>query len=236
MDTKISIILPAYNEEKAIGGVIDNLITTMNGNGYDFEIIVVDDASTDYTAEIARKRNVRLLQHTINKGTGSARKTGILNAQGNTIVMLDADGTYPVDKIPAMLKFIPDYDQVIGVRRIEYGKLKFIRLFVKKFIFSLASLLAKKEIPDLNSGLRIIKKNIIMKYLYLIPDSFSCVSTMTLAFLYNGHNIKWVPIEYHKRIGKSKFNIFHDTLVILLTIIRMKLRFRHSQIHTEINR
>lgn len=222
----VSIILPAYNEEEAIGQVIDDIKLVMEKNRTDFEIIVVDDGSTDQTFDIASSKNVKIFRYPINKGTGSARKTGILNARGNIIAMLDADGSYSADSIPEMLKFIPNYDQVVGARTSEYGKLKFIRLLVKKFIFFLASALAKQKIPDLNSGLRIIKKDIIMKYLHLIPDGFSCTSTMTLAFLYNGHTIKYIPIKYRKRIGKSKFNIFRDTLIIILTIIRMRLRFK----------
>lgn len=222
----VSIIIPAYNEEQSIGQVIEDVKFAMKTNGVDFEIIVVDDGSTDQTLDIARSKGVEVYRHLINRGVGAARKTGILNAQGDIIAMLDADGTYPADSIPEMLRFIPKYDQVIGVRMYEFGNLKFIRRIVKKCIFYLASILTKQKIHDLNSGLRVIKKGTLMKYFHLIPDGFSCVSTMTLIFLFNGHTIKFIPIKYYTRIGRSKFNIFRDTLIILLTIIRMRLKFK----------
>lgn len=221
----VSIILPAYNEEKAIGLVIDEIMSVMTRDRYDFEIIVVDDASTDHTANLVERKDVRLIRHGVNKGVGAARKTGILNSSGEIIVMLDADGTYPAKSIPEMLRYIPEYDQVVGSRRDKQGGLIILRQPIKWIIFKLASFLVKQKIPDLNSGLRIFKKNILLEYLYLIPDGFSCVTTMTLVFLYNGHTIKYLPIEYRKRIGKSKFNLFRDTLFILSTIIRMWLKF-----------
>lgn len=221
----ISIILPAYNEELAIGKVIDDVRLIMSKNGSEFEIIVVDDGSTDQTYEIARSRGVRLYRHPNNRGVGSARKTGILNARGEIIAMLDADDTYPAEGILELLKFIPAYDQVIGARVNECGRLKFVRWLVKKSLFCLAAVSARQKIADLNSGLRIVKKDIIMRYFHLIPDGFSCVTTMTLIFLYNGHTVKFIPTEYRHRIGKSKFNIFKDTFVILSTIIRLRLKF-----------
>jgi glycosyltransferase involved in cell wall biosynthesis len=222
---KISVILPAYNEEEAIGRVIDDVNAVMKQQGYDFEIIVVDDASTDRTPEIAKSRGIMLLQHGINKGVGAARKTGIFKCSGEIIVMLDSDGTYPAKSIPDLLKYIPEYDQVIGSRTSEQGAFRMLRQPVKWAMFKLASFLAKQKIPDLNSGLRALKKDILLKYLYLIPNGFSCVSTMTLSFLCNGHSIKYIPVEYYKRIGRSKFKIFGDTRDFLFTIIRIAMYF-----------
>lgn len=230
MNSKISVIIPAYNEEKAIEKVLDDVTRVMKEHSYDFEIIVVDDASTDRTAEIARDKGVNLIKHTVNKGVGAARKTGILNSTGETIVMLDADGTYPAESIPELLKHIPEHDQVIGCRNSEHGYLKVLRQPVKWIMFKLASFLVKQNIPDLNSGFRALKKEIILKYLYLIPNGFSCVSTMTLAFLCNGYNVKYIPIEYYKRIGKSKFRIFVDTRDFLFTIIRIIMYFNPLRI------
>jgi glycosyltransferase involved in cell wall biosynthesis len=169
-----------------------------------------------------------MLGHTIHRGVGVSRKTGILHARGDVIVMLDADGTYSADDIPRLLRFIPEYDQVIGVRSKEYGKLKFVRKAVKSVLFSLASFLSQHKILDLNSGLRVFKKDIMMRYLHLIPDGFSCVSTMTLVFLYHNHSIKFTPIAYHSRIGKSKFNIVRDTLGMTLVILCLTIKFRKS--------
>jgi len=225
MNNKISVIIPAYNEEEAIGKVLDDVSRVMREGAYDFEIIVIDDASTDKTAEIAESKGARLIRHLANKGVGAARKTAILNSYGEIIVMLDADGTYPAKSIPELLRYIPEYDQVIGSRNKEQGSLRILRQPVKWIMFKLASFLVKQKIPDLNSGFRAFKKEIILKYVYLIPNGFSCVSTMTLAFLCNDYNVKYIPIEYYKRIGKSKFRIFVDTRDFLFTIIRIIMYF-----------
>ncbi len=226
----ISVILPAYNEEKIIGKVIDEINDVLRKTKYKFEIIVVDDASADKTAEIASQKRVRLLKHLENLGSGASRKTGILNAKGDYILFLDADGTYPAQQILDLLKYVPQYDQVIGARTSEKGTLKWLRAPAKWAIKKLASFLAGKKIPDLNSGMRVLKKDVIMKFLYLIPDGFSCVSTMTLAFLVNGYSVKFVPIEYYKRVGKSKFHPIKDTYNYILTVIRMIMYFNPLKI------
>lgn len=230
MNNKISIVLPVFNEEKAIAQVLEDVTRVMEDNKYDFEIIVVDDGSTDRTIEIAQKMNVRIIKHASNKGCGAARKTGILNSKGDIIVMIDADGTYPADSIPELLKYFPEYDQVIGARRKEQGTFRILRQPAKWFMFSLAAYLAKTRIPDLNSGLRLFKKDIAAKYLYLIPNGFSCVSTITLLFLSNGYSVKFVPIEYYKRIGKSKFEAFSGTRDMLFTILRIVMYFNPLRI------
>lgn len=230
MNKKISIIFPAYNEEKAIVQVLDETVKVMRESGHDFEIIVVDDGSTDKTAKIARNKEVRIIRHKVNKGSGAARKTGILNAEGDIIVMLDADGTYPAKSIPELLKYTPEYDQVIGARNREEGTFRIIRQPTKWLLFKLASYLAKTKIPDLNSGLRAFRKDVALKYLYLVPDGFSCVSTITLMFICNGYSVKFIPIEYYKRIGKSKFQALIGTRDLIFTIIRITMHFNPLRI------
>ena len=220
-DSVVSVVIPAYNEEKAIGEDIDSIRQAMDGAGYDYEILVVDDGSVDRTADIARDKGARVVRHLENRGSGASRKTGMKEAKGNVIVMTDADGSYPNHEIPNLLKFIPEYDQVIGARREEKGTYKFFRFFAKLLIRKIAEFLSGKEIPDLNSGLRVFKKDIVQDYFYLIPDGFSCVSSMTLIFLTNGHRVKFVPIDYQKRIGESKFHPIKDTYNYLLTVIRI---------------
>lgn len=222
---KISIVLPVLNEELSIGETIDSVNDTMSKGGYEYEIIVVDDGSKDNTLKIAGTKNVTLLQHPSNLGTGAARKTGILNSSGDIVVTLDADGSYPIHSIPELLKYFPEYDQVIGARLKEEGKIKFLRIPTKWLMRKLASYLTQINIPDPNSGLRAFKKELMKKYLYLIPDRFSCVTTMTIAFLCNNHRVKFIPIEYYKRIGKSKFHPIKDTANYLVAIIRIILYF-----------
>ncbi|MBI4100144.1 glycosyltransferase family 2 protein [Candidatus Microgenomates bacterium] len=220
----VSIILPVYNEVEAISGVIADLKKMISKvPGYQYEIIVVDDGSTDKTSEKAQGSGVKVIRHPANRGSGAARKTGIRHAKGEIILMMDADGSYSVIDIHKILNYFPVFDQVIGSRVKEAGTLRPIRFLVKSFIKGLASYLTGVKIPDLNSGMRAFKKDIALKYLWLIPDGFSCVTTMTMTFLANGHQVKWVPISYKTRIGKSKFHPLKDTYNYLLTVVRMVL-------------
>jgi glycosyltransferase involved in cell wall biosynthesis len=226
----LSVILPCYNEEEAVGSVIAGVKAALDPLPYSYEIIVVDDASTDQTAAIAEAQGVRLVKRTVQGGSGAARKSGILEAQGEIIVMLDADGSYDPADLPALLKYFPAYDQVNGARTSEQGSLKFLRLPAKWFIKKLACYLSGKNIPDLNTGMKAFKRKLMLKYLWLIPDGFSCVTSMTLAFLVNGYAVKYLPIAYHKRIGKSKFHPLKDTTNYLFTVIRMIMYFNPLKI------
>lgn len=221
----ISIVLPCYNEEEAVAIVIDDVRKAMQTTTYTYEIIVVDDASTDKTAEIAKEKGVRVIKQPVNRGSGASRKMGIRNARGEIIVMLDADGTYTAADIPRMLELFPDWDQVNGARTSEEGTMKMLRVPAKWFIRQLAVYLSGTYIPDLNTGLKAFKRSIMMKYLWVMPEGFSCVTTMTLAFLCNGHSVTWIPSAYHKRIGVSKFHPIKDTSKYLSTVIRMVMYF-----------
>jgi len=224
-EVQVSIVIPVYNEEEAIGDDLDTIMATMEGSGYTYEVIVVDDGSTDRTADVARAKGANVIQHPINRGTGAARRTGIVQAQGEIIVMTDGDGTYPNQDIPHLLEYLPAFDQVVGARTSEQGSFRFLRAPAKWFIRKLACYLTGMDIPDLNSGLRAFKREVMLKFLYLLPDGFSCVSTMTLAFLCNGYTIKYVPIDYYKRVGRSKFHPVNDTYNYLLTVVRMVMYF-----------
>lgn len=222
----VSIVLPAFNEEEAIAKVIDDVQAAMRGTAYQYEILVVDDCSKDRTAEIAQSKGVRVLRRTVQGGSGASRRTGILESQGEIIVMLDADGSYEAADIPKLLAEFPQYDQVNGARTSEQGTLKLLRTPAKWFIRRLACYLTSTHIPDLNTGLKAFKKDIMQKYLWVLPDGFSCVTTMTLAFLANGYAVKYVPTVYHKRIGKSKFHPIKDTASYLNTVVRMVMYFK----------
>lgn len=231
----ISIVVPVYNERQAIGHDLDLITETMAASGYKYELIVVDDGSTDHTAEIARGKGVRLIQHPINRGSGASRRTGILEAKGEIVVMTDGDGSYPVQDIPRLLEHFPVYDQVVGARTSEQGRWPLFRVPAKWFIRKLACYLTDTDIPDLNSGLRAFKKEVMLKFLHLIPDGFSCVTTMTLAFLCNGYIIKYVPIDYYQRVGFSKFHPVRDTYSYLLTVVRMVMYFNPLKVFLPIS-
>ncbi len=222
----VTIVLPAFNEEEAIAKVIDDVNASMKRTSHAYEILVVDDCSSDRTAEIAESKGVRVVRRKVQGGSGSSRRTGILESQGDIIVMLDADGSYEAGDIPTLLQYFPDYDQVNGARTTEEGTLKFLRMPAKWIIRQLACYLTKTRIPDLNTGLKAFKKDIMKKYLWVLPDGFSCVTTMTLAFLSNGYAVKYVPTKYHKRIGKSKFHPIKDSANYMNTVVRMVMYFK----------
>ena len=166
-----------------------------------------------------------------NKGVGGARKTGIINAKYEYIVTSDADGTYPAEPIPEMLEAMPDNEMVVGARRMERGTLFFLRAPAKLFIRKVASYLSQYPIPDLNSGLRIFRKTTALKYFYLLPDSHSWESTITLAFLCNHERVKFIPIDYFKRTGGiSSFHPVKDTYNYISLIIRTVMYFNPLRI------
>lgn len=229
----LTVLLPAFNEHDAIERVLDDVTAALAGCDDAYEILVVDDASTDGTAELAERYAeacwqcpVRVVRLPENRGAGAARKAGIRAARGDVIVMLDADGSYPAEAIPTLVQYLPQYDQVNGARTSEQGTHRWLRTPAKWFIRRLACYLTGREIPDLNTGLKAFKRECMLPWLWVVPDGFSCVTTMTLAFLTNGYAVKYVPVEYRPRIGRSKFHPVRDTLAYLGTVLRIVLYFR----------
>ncbi len=227
---EISIVLPAYNEEKAIGQVIKDIDQVMSKLNYKYEILVIDDGSKDNTAQIAKDLGARVIKHSINRGVGRARKTGIRNAKGEIIIMIDADGSYPVDVIPEMIKLLNTCDMVVGARTKESGSLPWLRKPSKWLLKKIAEIIASEKIPDLNSGLRAFRKKTAMKFMSILPDTHSWVSTLTLAYLTNEYVVKYIKIPYFKRIGKSTFHPIKDTYNYFLMIIKTILFFKPLKI------
>ncbi len=218
---KVSLVIPAYNEQEAIAGDLRTAIDALKATSYEWEIIVVDDASKDGTADIVRSfPEVTLVQHPYNMGGGRSRSTGMRKAQGDIVVISDGDGTYPLQDIPRLVEEMDNCEMVVGARRKEEGTLKFLRIPAKFFIRKLAEFISGAKIPDLNSGMRAIRKETALPYLHMLPSGHSWVSTITLAFLNNGHPVKYVPIEYYPRKGKSTFHPIRDTSSYIMTIFR----------------
>jgi len=227
----ISIIIPVYNEEKAIEKTIQDLKKELAKLGLDYEIIAVNDASTDKTKGVLEKiEDIKLINHPENRGYGAALKTGIKTSKYDWILIIDADGTYPSESITDLIKHIYDYDMVVGARTGKKAKIPLIRKPAKWILNKLANYLSGNKIPDLNSGLRIIKRPLLEKFIFILPDGFSFTTTITLAALTNGHRVKYIPINYHKRIGKSKFRPIRDTLNYFQLIIRVILYFNPLKI------
>jgi len=218
----ISVIIPAYNEEKAIGNQIEKVRTMMEKTRLNYELVVVDDGSTDSTLSEISQHDVKVLHFPYNRGYGAALKAGISAAKSDYVLIIDADGTYPVEAIPEMLEKATEYDMVVGARIGVKVYIPWARKPAKWFLRKLASYLAEQEIPDLNSGMRVMKKKVVEKYFHILPSGFSFTTTITLALLCNDYLVYYHPIEYAPRVGNSKIrpvDAYHFLLLILRTII-----------------
>ncbi len=223
----VSVVLPVYNEKGHLREEIDRIRAALDASDLTYELIVVDDGSNDGSGEQLREiEGIRLLQFAHNRGSGSARKSGTAASRGRVVVWTDADMTYPNDRIPELVHELDDgWDQVVGARTSEQGTHKLARVPAKYLIRKLASYLTRTDIPDLNSGLRAFRRDVALQYLNQLPPGFSCVTTITMAFLTNGYTVKYVPIDYFERAGSSKFHWYTDTKRYLLQVIRMMLMY-----------
>ena len=227
----VSIILPVFNEKGHLDDEIERIRKTMDDSVYSYEIVVVDDGSTDGSGQRLREiEGIRLLQFATNRGSGSARKYGTMSARGRIVVWTDVDMTYPNDTMPELLAELDGFDQVVGARTTEEGTLKLLRMPAKWMIRKLASYLTGVSIPDLNSGFRAFRKDVSLQFLHLLPKGFSCVTTITMAFLANGYSVKYVPIEYAARAGESKFHWWSDTKRYLLQVLRLTLMWEPMRV------
>lgn len=224
MEKQFSVIIPAYNEEEIIGEVLINLKNYLESNFPNlYEIIVINDGSKDQTKQVVEKiSGVTLINHPYNKGYGAAIKTGTRNAKFDWILMFDSDGQHKPEYIKDLLAHTQNYDMIVGERK--GFKTPLVRRPGKKILEWVASYLVERKIPDLNSGLRVIKKKEMLNFLHLFPDGFSLSTTSTLAFFKAGLNVKYIPITINKRTGKSSVSI-KDGLKTLMLILRIIFLF-----------
>ena len=236
MNLKCSIVIPIYNEQNAVIQTIEQIYSIMEDTDFQYEIVLVDDGSTDQTADkindfIGDKyNNIKLIHHEWNQGYGAALKTGIKSSENEIIVITDADGTYPNNDIPKLLSDISRYDMVVVARIGKNVKIPLVRKPAKWMINKLANYLSGYKIPDLNSGLRVMKKELVEKYINYLPDGFSFTTTITLSLLTNKYKVKYVIIDYMKRKGKSKIKPIKDTLNFVQLVIRTVMYFNPLKI------
>jgi len=229
----VTVILPCYNEEGHVIAEVERITRAMDGSGYSYELLAIDDGSTDRTLERLHEASpgfphLQVVPMRRNGGSGVVRRIGTQRAQGEIVVWTDADMTYPNERIPELVQVLekdPMVDQVVGARTSEQGTYKLLRVPAKWFIRKFAERLTGVRIPDLNSGLRAFRREVALPYLRLLPAGFSCVTTITLAFLSNNHEVQYVPIEYSTRAGKSKFRFVSDVYKYVLQILRMTMYF-----------
>jgi glycosyltransferase involved in cell wall biosynthesis len=231
MGVELSIVIPAFNEENSIESTFHELHAVLPSLNVSYEIIFVDDGSSDRTVEVIKKLpDVQLIQHFENRGYGAALKSGIETAKGEYILITDADGTYPHEQIPNLWQYAHTFDMVVGARIGKNVQIPLIRKPAKWFLKILANYLTKKKIPDLNSGMRIFKKNDAIKFFNIICDGFSFTTTITISYLSKGFHIKYVPISYHDRVGKSKIKPIKDGVNFIYLIISTVLYFNPMRI------
>ena len=236
MKEKISVVIPVYNEQESIISTLKDISSVLEKKEIDYEIIVVNDGSTDKTAETVGEfirgeyNNIKIISHDWNLGYGAALKTGIKTSVNEIIVITDADGTYPNDEIPRLLSYIDSHDMVVGARTGKNVKIPLVRKPAKWMINQLANYLSGYKIPDLNSGLRVMKKELIEKYIQYLPDGFSFTTTITLALLTNKYQVKYISIDYMTRKGKSKIKPVQDTLNFIQLVIRTVMYFNPLKI------
>jgi polyisoprenyl-phosphate glycosyltransferase len=229
----VTIVLPCFNEREHVIAEVERICMALDESGLTYELLAIDDASTDDTLTLlleARSRfpHMRIMPFRRNGGSGTARRIGTLEARGEIVVWTDADMTYPNERIPELVRMLlddPTYDQVVGARTSEEGTHKILRVPAKWVIRKIAEKLSNSSIPDLNSGLRAFRRSVSLPYLRLLPPGFSCVTTITLAFLSNQHDIRYVPIDYAKRAGTSKFHFVKDAYRYILQVLRMVMYF-----------
>jgi glycosyltransferase involved in cell wall biosynthesis len=216
----LCVIVPVFNEENSVATFHAGLTSALSEAHIKYEIIYVNDGSTDSSAkQLARINNVMVLSHDRNRGYGAAIKTGLRYAKTNTIAIIDCDGTYSTNDLAKLYQHMNDCDMVIGVRPQKNN----LNSFSKRILRSIASYAVDYPIPDLNSGLRIFKREVSEQLFSMLPNGFSLTSTMTLGGLYNPFRVRFIPIEYNQRTGKSKIKpmkaFFGFTMLIFRTMV-----------------
>lgn len=217
---KVSIIIPALNEEAMVGNVVRSLIERFP----EAEILVVDDGSTDNTAKEAAEAGARVIRHDLNRGYGAALRTGTLASDRDYVLFCDADGQHSCGDVERLITECDDYDMVVG-KRDSNSHVSLVRAPGKFVLRWFANYLAGQRIPDINSGLRIIKKDVLLKYLHLMPTGFSFSTTSTFALLKGNYRMTWVPIIANKRVGKSTVRQWKHGPQTIMLMVRLTVLF-----------
>lgn len=216
----VTVLLPAYNEELSIANTVNSIIEHYP----DFEVLVVNDGSGDHTEAKAAKAGAKLISHPYNIGNGAAIKTGLRKASGEWIILMDADGQHNPADIQHLIKHKDTYDMVVGARTKKSDTS--LHRNIANFLYNrLASYVTKFKIKDLTSGFRMIRKETALKFIHLLPNTFSYPSTLTLAYLRSGLSVKYIPIETKRRKGKSKIKLLQDGTRFFIIITKIATLF-----------
>lgn len=222
---KVSVVVPAWNEGESVAGVVGRLRAVFEKEDIACEIIVVDDGSEDATAAEAARAGAVVVRNPTNKGYGYSLLRGIEIAKHPLIAITDADETYPSEALPEMLRKAETYDMVVGARTGKFYHGTLLKSFSRVMFRMLAEFTTGGSIPDINSGLRVFRRDFVLKHRKSISTGYSFTTTITLIALLEGHHLLYLPIDYHKRVGSSKVRYFRDTLRSLQIITEVILAY-----------
>lgn len=216
-EAKVSVVIPAFNESQTIADLIQNILRQYS----DFEIVVIDDGSADNTATVAADAGARVFSHPYNIGNGAAIKSGIRAAKGEILVFMDADGQHDPEDIGKMLDYLPEFDMVVGAR--GKGSQASVGRGIGNRIYNwLGSYVSKFRIEDLTSGFRAVKAEVARSFVYLLPNTYSYPTTITLGVLRTGRSVKYIPITARaRRKGSSNIRLVQDGVRFFMMIIRI---------------
>tara|TARA_B100000965_G_scaffold363853_1_gene346953 strand:+ start:8402 stop:9262 length:861 start_codon:yes stop_codon:yes gene_type:complete len=223
----VSVIIPALNEEGAISDTVKRVEAVLESAQIKpFEIIVVDDGSSDRTGELASAAGARVIRNPHNVGYGRSLKIGVTAAANDTIVITDADGTYPIEEIPTLLdRYKEGFDMVVGERRGEHYRGSAIKWPMRILLRFLVEWTAGRSIPDINSGLRVFSRGTSMAFFGHLCDTFSFTTSLTLAYMMTSKFVSYLPIDYHERLGKTKVRLWRDSMRTLQYIVQAVLYY-----------
>jgi glycosyltransferase involved in cell wall biosynthesis len=225
----LTVVIPAYNEENAVLATVLDVRAALEPTGIPYEIIVIDDGSQDKTRAQAEASGATVLVNQVNLGYGATLKRGVRHARYEYVAIMDADGTYPGRYLPEFLALCRDQDMIVGDRGAAMKNVPLIRRPAKFILNKLASFLAERKLNDINSGLRVFRKSELIPFLPLLPQNFSFTTTITLCMSSNGKRMLYVPIEYGKRVGKSKIRAM-DFINFIILVLRVIMLFNPLRI------
>lgn len=225
----VTVLVPCYNEEDAAADTIEKLDAALSPLG-NFEILAIEDGSEDATLTVLRDLEqrfprLRVVEHGQNRGYGAALKTGMRHAESELVAIIDADGTYPIADLPKLVLMMDGQDMVVGARTGDNVKYPLIRKIPKFFLRAWINWIVKQKVPDINSGMRVFRKSMAQKFVRVLPNGFSFTITITISALRNNYRVRFEPIDYFARTGKSKISPIKDTLRFLQIIGRTGMYF-----------
>lgn len=220
----VSVIIPAFNEAAVIGNVVRGIYQVLEQTGYSFEVLVVDDGSSDETAKTAKDAGALVIKHPYNIGNGAAVKAGVRRAQGSVLILMDGDGQHNPEDIPRFLELMHEFDMVVGAR-IRESETALHRDLANQIYNIFASYICHRQIQDLTSGFRAIRANVATGFVYLLPNTFSYPTTITLAVIRAGHSLNYIPIKTVQRVGRSKIHLIKDGIRFLTILLRIAVFF-----------